>query len=110
MTETEILSFVLEKQEVSSSEVVEKFNVTPSHACVVLRTLEDKGLLEKNKIYGAKYRLTQRAREISHQIKEKDENIGFIFLFGLAAAILLRVSKESNDSAGEEPKQINSFS
>lgn len=106
MTEVEILSFVLQKGEVTSSEVAKKFKVQIDHAYQVLHRLELKRLLERNtREYGAKFRLTQKAKQISRKVKEKNSDFGFLLFLGLAFAIILLASTGGSDSERKNEKE-----
>jgi len=110
LTEVELLSFILQKGEVTSSEVAKKFGITIDHAYQVLRRLEKKGLLERNnRQYGAKFRLTERAKQISHRVKERNGNLGLLVFLGLAFLILLLASKEKDNSEEDDEKRKGSL-
>ena len=110
MTEVELLSFLLQKGEVSSSEVAERFGVRIDHAYQVLRRLEQKGLLERNtREYGAKYRLTEKAKEISRRVKNRNGNLALLVFLGLAFAILLLASIGGNAPEGEDEERRDSL-
>jgi len=110
MTEVELLGFVLQKREVSSSEVAERFGVRIDHAYQVLRRLEQKGLLERTtRQYGAKYRLTERAKQISQRVKDRDGNLAVLVFLGLAFAILLLASIGSNTPEEEDEERRGSL-
>jgi len=105
MTEVELLGYVLEVGEVSSSQLAKRFRVSIGHAYQVLRRLEEKGLLERqHRQYRSKFRLTERAKQLSGRAKQGDSSLAGLALLGLAFAILLLASI-GNDSREEKKKE-----
>ena len=105
MTEVELLGYVLEVGEVSSSQVALKFGVPIGHAYQVLRRLEETRLLERQyRQYRANFRLTERAKHLSGRAKRGDGSLAGLALLGLAFAILLLASIGS-DSREEKKKE-----
>ena len=105
MTEVQLLGYVLQNGEVSSSDVAKKYSVRIDHAYQVLRRLEQKGLLERDtRDYGAKFKLTHKARRISQDVKENDGSLGALVFLGLAFVILLSAALGTDESGGDNEK------
>ena len=95
LTESQVLAHLLQHRKTTAPELVRRFDDNILSAHQALLRLGRKGLVKKEKT-GNKvtFELTEKAKALSRETKERDENLPFVLLLGLASSILLRASSK----------------
>ncbi len=98
MTEAQVLAYVLEHRKVTAPRIAGHFRETLSSVHQALLRLERKGLIGRKKLsYNVEFFLTEKAKNLSRQMKDNYSFLPFIIFLGLASLILVLTSNTNKD-------------
>ena len=105
MSEAQALAYVLQRGKTTPPELARHFREDLASAHQALLRLERKRLVRRNKLsYNVEFSLTDKARNLNRQAKEKDDFLSFILFLGLATLLLLasQTKEERTDETSRD--------